>query len=105
MTLYSAPTGETQLVFRPSKGRVKGAARWTVCLLPVPISRYDIQRELSKANRGLWVGQRKGRAIRRVKAVKQLLDCYIERRSNCWPAMLRNSRLSMSEVSTTSRAE
>ena len=48
------PEGETQLVFRPSKGRVKGAARWTVCLLPVTTSRYDTHRELSKAGRKLW---------------------------------------------------
>jgi hypothetical protein len=40
------PEGETQLIFRPSTGRFKGAARWTVSLKG-NISRYDTQRELN----------------------------------------------------------
>ena len=70
------PEGETQLVFSPSKGRVKGAARWKVDLKGTT-SRHDLQRELSKANRGLW-DKEKGEPSVAFKAVEQLLHCYIE---------------------------
>ncbi|MGC2576999.1 MAG: hypothetical protein WA376_05415 [Terrimicrobiaceae bacterium] len=50
-TIVFGPEGETQLTFKPS--RLKGAFRWTVSLKG-NISHYDTQRELNKANRGLW---------------------------------------------------
>ena len=77
------PEGDTQLTFRPSKGRSEGAARWTVSLKG-NISHYDTQRELNKANRGLW-DKEKGEPSAAFKA-----------RGSCWPAMLRNCRLAMS---------
>ena len=72
------PEGKTQLVFRPSRGRVKGAARWTVSLLPVPTS-YHLQRELSKAGRGLW-DKEKGEPSVAFKAAEQLLACDAQMR-------------------------
>ena len=71
------PEGETQLIFRPSTGRFKGAARWTVSLKG-NISRYDTQRELNKANRGLWDREKDEPALP-YQAAEQLLACHVEK--------------------------
>ena len=72
------PESGTQLIFTPSKGRFEGAARWIVCLPPVTTSRYDTRRELSKANRGLWDGE-KDEPSAAFKAAEQLLACDVEK--------------------------
>jgi hypothetical protein len=73
--------GETQLIFRPSKGRFEGAARWTVSLKG-NISHYDTQRELNKANRELW-DKEKGEPSVAFKAAEQLLACHVEELRAC----------------------
>ena len=79
--------GETQLIFSPSI-EVKGAARWTVCLLPVPISGYDTQTR-TKPGRPRALGQRKGRAIVAYQAAEQLLACHVEMNSPSCYSMSR----------------
>jgi hypothetical protein len=84
------PEGETQLIFKPSKGRFKKTCRWRVSLKG-NISPYDTERALSKANRGLWdkgedkgegkgegKGEDKGKPSLPFKAASQLLDCHVE---------------------------
>ena len=77
------PEGETQLIFRPSKGRLGQVhARWTVSLKGKP-SAYDTQRELSKANRGLWdkgegKDEEEGEPAIAFKAARQLLAFHAE---------------------------
>jgi len=77
------PQGETQLIFRPSKGRLGQVhAQWTVSLKG-KTSAYDTQRELSKANRGLWdkgegKDKEEGQPSTAFKAARQLLACYAE---------------------------
>ena len=68
--------GETQLFFRPSKGSFGGAPRWTVSLKG-NTSRHDLQRELSKANRGLWDREKDEPSVA-FKAAEQLLACHVE---------------------------
>jgi hypothetical protein len=75
-TIVFGPDGATQFIFSPSKGRVEGAARWKVDLKGTT-SRHDLQRELSKANRGL-LDKEKGESSVAFKAVEQLLACYTE---------------------------
>jgi hypothetical protein len=68
--------GETQLIFSPSKGKVEGAARWTVSLKG-NTSRHDLQRELSKANRWLWDKEKDEPSVA-FEAAEQLLACHVE---------------------------
>ena len=88
---------ETQLIFRPETevifqrskdrkvrhGRLNRLfSRWTVSLKG-KTSRYDTQRELNKANRGLWeMGEgrdgEEGEPSIAFQAAKQLLACHVE---------------------------
>ena len=70
------PESGTQLIFRPSKGSFEETVIWTVSLKD-SISRYDTQRELSKANRGLWDGEKNEPSVA-FKAARQLLACDFE---------------------------
>jgi hypothetical protein len=83
-TFVFGSEGEFQLIFRPSQ---KAAARWTFSIPPVPISSYDIQRELSGHGRGLWVwdkeksekkGEKKGKPSLAYRAAEQLLACHAD---------------------------
>ena len=77
------PEGKTQLIFRPSKGMVgRAPARWTISLKS-KTSAYDTQRELSRANRGLWdkgegKDKEQGQPAVAFKAARQLLACHAE---------------------------
>ena len=77
------PEEKTQLIFRPSKGMVgRAPARWTVSLKG-ETSAYDTQRELSRANRGLWdkgegKDKEQGQPALAFKAARQLLACHAE---------------------------
>jgi hypothetical protein len=77
------PEGKTQLIFRPSKGMVgRAPARWTISLKG-KTSAYDTQRELSRANHGLWdkgegKDKEQGQPAVAFKAARQLLACHAE---------------------------
>jgi len=75
--------GETRLVFSPSDSRLKRAARrtisrWTVSILPIPVSGYDARRELNKSGRELW-DKEKDEPSLAFKAAEQLLACNVEK--------------------------
>ena len=80
---------EAELIFQRSKDRKvrhdrlnRLFSRWTVSLRG-KTSRYDTQRELNKANRGLWkMGEgrdgEEGEPSIAFQAAKQLLACHVE---------------------------
>jgi hypothetical protein len=82
-TIVFGPEGGLQLIFKPSRGALTGAAArgivpWTV-QIQVAISLYDTQRELTKAGRGLWDREKHEPTIP-FKAASQLLACHAEMR-------------------------
>ena len=76
---YMRPRGPNPVCLQAIQGireGIKGLARWTVGLRPVPSPAMTLN-ELSKSGRGLWNKEKGGPALA-VKAVEQLRACHVE---------------------------